>query len=102
MRIHATFLVFHNGYIVASSDKPQTPFPSAIMGRRQPRNQNNSSSGEEFSSTVDTDNESVSQTQDNWTFPVVSHKARREEYETASKFPDVHCKILLTRSYSGS
>ena len=55
--------------------------------RRQ--QQNNSSSGEEFSDVgrnVDTDDESVAETQDNWTFPVVSPKAKREEYETASKF----------------
>ena len=53
-------------------------------------NQHDSSSGEQFSNvspTVDTDDESVTQIQDNWTFPVVSHKAKREEYETASKFP---------------
>lgn len=56
---------------------------------RQQRNQNNSSSGEGFSdvSSMDTADESLALTQDNWTFPVVSSKAKRDEYETASNFP---------------
>jgi hypothetical protein len=111
MRIHTTFLVFHNGHIATSSNKPQSPFPSDIMPNHRKhrnqndRNQNDPSSGEGFSdvsSTVDTDDESVAQTQDNWTFPVVPAKATRGQYDTASKF---HWNILLTRSevvYSGS
>ena len=67
--------------------------------QRRQRIQIDSGSGEEFSDlhpTVDSDDdESVAQTLDNWIFPVVPPKARREEYETASKF---HCKFLLTRS----
>lgn len=90
-RTHASLLVFHNdNHIATYSNKPQTPFASAIMPtRRRRQNQDNSSSGEEFSDvspTVNTDDESVTQPQDNWTFPVVSSKAKREEYETASKF----------------
>ena len=99
MRIHTTFLVFHNGHIATSSNKPQSPFPTAIMPtHRRQQNQNDPSSGEDFSdvSPVDTDDdESVAQTLDNWTFPVVSSRAKREEYETASKF---HWKFLLTTS----
>jgi hypothetical protein len=91
MRFHATFLVFYNSHHIATSfNKPHMPT------HRQQRNQNYPSSGEEFSDvgpTSDSDDESVAQTQDNWMFPVVSSKAKREEYETASKF---HCKILLT------
>ena len=51
---------------------------------KQQRNQNypSSESGEEFSDvgpTLDSDDdESVVQTQDNWTFPVVSSKAKRD------------------------
>ena len=64
----------------------------AIMPTHRPqqRNQGDPGSGEDFSdvsSTVDTDDESVAQTQDTWTFPVLSSKPKREEYETASKFP---------------
>ena len=100
MRIHATFLVFYNGHIRVATQR-QIPFPSAIMpAQRQQRNQNNSripSPGEDFSDvspTVDSDDdESVAQTQDDWTFPVVSSKAKREEYEAASEFC---CKFLLT------
>ena len=60
------------------------------MPTSQQRHQNDSGSGEEFSDvdpTVDTDDESDAQTPDNWTFPVVTPKAKCEEYETASKFP---------------
>jgi len=71
-----------------------------MPAQRQQRNQNNSripSPGEDFSDvspTVDSDDdESVAQTQDDWTFPVVSSKAKREEYEAASEFC---CKFLLT------
>lgn len=44
-------------------------------------------SGEEFSdvsSSLDTD-ESEADTRDNWMFPVVSHKAKREEYQSVSQ-----------------
>ena len=54
------------------------------------RNHNHSSSGEQFSDISpfeDSDDESIAQIQDGWTFPVVSPKAKREEYEMASKFP---------------
>jgi hypothetical protein len=101
MRIHATFLILHNGHIYPHFfNKPQTPFPSSIMlAHTQRRNQNNSSAGEEFSDVSSTDSleddESLAQIQDNWTFPVVAHKAKRKVYEKASKF---HCRILLTRS----
>jgi len=54
--------------------------------RQQSWNQNDPISGEEFSDVgPDTDDEFISQTQDNWTFPVVSHMAKREEYESVSK-----------------
>ena len=88
MRIHATFLVFHNSYIITFSDKLEMPFPHTIMPthRQQSWSQNDPSSGEEFSDVgLDTDDESVAQTQDNWTFPVVHHMARQEQYETVSK-----------------
>jgi len=46
------------------------------------------SSGEEFSdvsSSADTDDEAAAHTHDNWTFPVVPYRAKREDYETVSK-----------------
>jgi len=99
MRIHATFLVFHDSslYIATSSNErffqqPETPFPSTIMPTY--RNQNDASSGEEFSDispTVDSDTNDDSE----WTFPVVSSNTKRSEYEMACKF---HCDSLLTRS----
>src|SRR5882762_6475295 len=96
MRIHATILVFHNSHITTYSNKPQISFSNAIMPNRgKQRNQNAFSSGEEFSDvdpTVDTDDESA-QPEDNWTFPEVPRKAKREEYETASKFPQ--CSLHL-------
>ena len=104
MRLHATFLVLYNSRHISPllSTNLRHHFPSAIMPtHKQQRNQNypSSESGEEFSDvgpTLDSDDdESVVQTQDNWTFPVVSSKAKREEYESASKF---HCRILLTKS----
>jgi len=81
VRIHATFLVFHNGHIIAFSNKLQIPFLHTIMPThsQQSWDQNDRGSGEEFSDVgPDTDDESVVQIQDNWTFPVVPHKARRE------------------------
>jgi hypothetical protein len=54
---------------------------------KQRKSANDTDSAEEFSdvsSASDTD-ESAADTQDNWTFPVVSHKAKREEYESVSE-----------------
>jgi hypothetical protein len=65
---------------------------------RRQRNQNDSGSGESFSdvsSSMDSDDESLAPAQDNWTFPVVSSKAKREEYETASNFPQCSLQSFL-------
>ena len=74
------------------------PAPVIMLTHKQ-QNYNHSSPGEEFSDlgpSEDMNNESVAQTwQDDWTFPVVSPKARREEYEMASKFPQCSLEICI-------
>lgn len=57
------------------------------MPSKKNANHDNIDSGEEFSDvspSSDTD-ESVAGLQDNWVFPVVSHKAKHEEYESVSE-----------------
>ena len=58
---------------------------STIMPHKKKANDTNSA--EEFSDVSSSSNtdESVAGLHDNWTFPVVSHKAKREEYESVSE-----------------
>ena len=55
---------------------------------RQRKKANDTDSAEEFSdvSSASDSDESAPEMQDNWTFPVVSHKAKREEYESVSDY----------------
>jgi hypothetical protein len=54
---------------------------------RRKKKPSDTTSAEEFSdvdSSLDTD-ESASDTQDTWTFPVVPHHGKRQEFESVSK-----------------